>query len=96
MSLPRRAALLGLTALLLSACVGSTHMTDYDPLSADVTRDWRLAEVRVNVPKTLTVSEAKSLLPQADIVWREDPDVRSRTARPELGRPQRQLHRPGG
>lgn len=73
MSLPRRAALLGLTALLLSACVGSTHMTDYDPLSADVTRDWRLAEVRVNVPKTLTVSEAKSLLPQADIVWREDP-----------------------
>ena len=73
MSFTRRAALFGLTAVLLSACVGSTHQTDYDPISADVTSAWRLAEVRVNVPKTLTVSEAKSLLPQADIVWREDP-----------------------
>ena len=34
---------------------------------------WRLAEVRVSVPKTLVVSEAKTLLPRADIVWREDP-----------------------
>jgi hypothetical protein len=73
MSLPRRAALLGLTALLLSACVGSTHKTDYAPLSTDVTGAWRLAEVRVDVPKTLSVSEAKSLMPNADIVWREDP-----------------------
>ena len=73
MSFTRRAALFGMTAVLLSACVGSTHETAYDPLSADVTSGWRLAEVRVDVPKTLTVSEAKSLLPQADIVWREDP-----------------------
>lgn len=74
MSLPRRAALLGLTAVLLSACVGGgTFETAYDPLPADVTRAWRLADVRVNVPRDLTVSEAKSLLPQADIVWREDP-----------------------
>ncbi len=29
--------------------------------------------MRVTVPKSLTVSEAKSLLPTADIVWREDP-----------------------
>ena len=73
MSFTRRAALFGLTAVLPSACVGSTFKTEYDPLSADVTRDWRLAEVRVTVPKTLTVSEAKTLLPNADIVWREDP-----------------------
>jgi hypothetical protein len=74
MSLTRRAALLGLTALLLSACVGGgTFETAYDPLPADVTRAWRLADVRVNVPRSLTVSEAKSLLPNADIVWREDP-----------------------
>ena len=74
MSLPRRAALLGLTAVLLSACVGGgTFETAYDPLPADVTRAWRLADVRVNVPRSLTVSEAKSLLPNADIVWREDP-----------------------
>jgi hypothetical protein len=74
MSLTRRAALLGLTAVLLSACVGgSTFETSYDPLPADVTRAWRLADVRVDVPRDLSVSEANSLLPNADIVWREDP-----------------------
>jgi hypothetical protein len=74
MSLTRRAALLGVTAVLLSACVGGgTFETAYDTLPSDVTRTWRLAEVRVDVPRTLTVSEAKTLLPNADIVWREDP-----------------------
>jgi len=74
MSVSRRVALLGLSAALLSACVGGgSFKTDYTPIPADVTRAWRLAEVRVNVPKTLVVSEQKSLLPAADIVWREDP-----------------------
>jgi hypothetical protein len=74
MSLSRRAALLGLSALVLSACVGGgAFMTDYDPIAADVSGAWRLAEVRVDVPRSLTVSEAKTLLPNADIVWREDP-----------------------
>lgn len=75
MSVSRRAALLGASALLLSACVGGggSFKTDYDPLSADASRAWRLADVRVDVPRTLVVSEAKSLLPTADIVWREDP-----------------------
>lgn len=75
MSVTRRAALLGVSALLLSACVGGggTFQTDYDPISADVSRGWRLAEVRVDVPRSLSVSEAKTLLPNADIVWREDP-----------------------
>jgi hypothetical protein len=73
MSLTRRTALLGATALFLSACVGgSTFRTAYDPLTPDVTGGWRLAEVRVDVPPSLTVSEAKTLLPSADIVWRED------------------------
>lgn len=74
MSLSRRAALLGLSALILSACVGgSTFKTEYDRLSPEVSKGWRLAEVRVDVPRSLVVSEAKSLLPTADIVWREDP-----------------------
>ena len=75
MTLPRRTLLLGLSALALSACVGGggTFKTDYAPIPADVSRAWRLAEVRVDVPRTLTVSEAKTLLPDADIVWREDP-----------------------
>jgi hypothetical protein len=75
MSFSRRAALLGASAALLSACVGGggSFKTDYTPLAADLSRGWRLAEVRVDVPRSLTVSEAKSLLPSADIVWREDP-----------------------
>lgn len=75
MSQTRRAALLGLTAVLLSACVGGggSFKTEYDPLGADVSRGWRLAEVRVAVPESLTISEEETLLPNADIVWREDP-----------------------
>lgn len=74
MSLTRRTALLGLTATLLSACVGGgTFKTEYTPVPAELARSWRLAEVRVAVPTTLSVSEAKTLLPNADIVWREDP-----------------------
>ncbi len=74
MSLPRRLVLLGLTATLLSACLpGNRFETAYDPVPAAVSQGWRLSEVRVSVPKTLVVSEAKSLLPSADIVWREDP-----------------------
>jgi hypothetical protein len=74
MSFSRRAALLGLSAVLLSACVGGgTFETAYDPIPADVSRAWRLADVRVDVPRSLSVSEAKSLLPNADMVWREDP-----------------------
>ena len=74
MFLTRRTALLGLSATLLSACVGGgTFETAYDPVPPDLAGSWRLAGVRVSVPKTLTVSEAKTLLPSADIVWREDP-----------------------
>jgi hypothetical protein len=74
MSLSRRAVLVVAPVLLLSACVGgASFMTDYTPLSPDVTRAWRLADVQVSVPRTLIASEEKSLLPKADIVWREDP-----------------------
>ena len=71
--LARRTALLGLSALFLTACVGGSFETAYDPVPASLAQTWRLAEVRVSVPKSLSVSEAKSLLPNADIVWREDP-----------------------
>ena len=39
-----------------------------------MSQGWRLADVRVHVPDELVVSEAKSLFPHADIVWREDPE----------------------
>ncbi len=34
---------------------------------------WHVQEVRVNVPDSLTVSEANLYMPKSDIVWREDP-----------------------
>lgn len=75
MSLSRRAALLGFSSLLLSACVGpgSSFRTEYTPVPPVLASNWRLAEVQVTVPRTLKVSEAKTYLPTADIVWREDP-----------------------
>ena len=75
MSLSRRAALLGMTTLLLSACVGpgNSFRTEYTPVQPVLAANWRLAEVQVTVPRSLTVSEAKTYLPAADIVWREDP-----------------------
>lgn len=59
---------------LLSACGGGTFRTAYDhPVDPAVSRGWRVVDVEVVVPDTLKVSEEKSLLPNADIVWREDP-----------------------
>lgn len=60
--------------VFLAACIGGSFRTYYpEAVPADVSRGWRVADVRVSVPETLVVSEAKSLLPTADIVWREDP-----------------------
>jgi hypothetical protein len=75
MPLSRRSALLGLSALALSACVGpgSSFKTEYTQVPPVLAASWRLAEVRVSAPRTLKVSEEKTYLPTADIVWREDP-----------------------
>ncbi|WP_295079098.1 DUF6778 family protein [Tabrizicola sp.] len=75
MSLSRRVALLGLSSLLLSACVGpgASFKTEYTQVPPALAASWRLADVQVSVPRTLKVSEAKTYLPVADIVWREDP-----------------------
>lgn len=75
MTISRRFALTGLATLLLTACVGGGggFKTDYTPLGTDVTGGWRLSDVRVSVPNSLVISEQETLLPDADIVWREDP-----------------------
>lgn len=62
-----------IAALALGAC-SRQFATSYDhPVAAETARDWALADVSVTVPDSLTVSEAKSIIPRADIVWREDP-----------------------
>ena len=69
--LPKLTALAILT--FLSACGGGTFETAYDEgLSVDKTTNWRVTDVHVVVPRTLSVSEAPVLVPKADIVWRED------------------------
>lgn len=77
----RRALLAGLL-LALAGC--SSFRTYYEaPVSAAQSRDWHLVDVQVNVPAQLSVSEAKRILPVADIVWREDPpgDRKAQVAR---------------
>ena len=77
MVMSRRIVLaVGLSAtMFMTACVGlNTFRTFYEnPVPAEVSRGWRLADVKVTVPRSLTVSEAHSALPDANIVWREDP-----------------------
>jgi hypothetical protein len=61
-------------AAFLSACAGGTFETMYDSGPApSITKNWRVVDVNVVVPRTLSVSEAHILVPKADIVWREDP-----------------------
>lgn len=72
-------------ALLVLAVAGcSSYQTAYRaPIPASETAAWHLADVQVDVPESLRVSEAKVILPAADIVWREDPpgDRRAQVAR---------------
>lgn len=43
------------------------------PTMADMSANWNVVDVRVDVPTNLRVSEANVYYPLADIVWREDP-----------------------
>lgn len=56
-----------------AACAPTQWETSYDQLSPAETRNWRVAEVDVNVPETLTTSEENSYVPNFDIVWHGDP-----------------------
>lgn len=62
----------------LSACAAVETATRGAPEDASVTAaslsalsaDWKLVDVQVHVPETLSVSEANLYYPVADIVWR--------------------------
>ncbi|MEM0947650.1 MAG: DUF6778 family protein [Pseudomonadota bacterium] len=71
-----RPVVLGALALItaLAGC-GGQFETSYDaPLAAEVSQNWSLSEVVVNVPDALTVSERNRFAPNADIVWHGDPE----------------------
>ena len=59
--------------LLLSACGAKWETTYPDDINPDVSKGWRVVAVDVRVPSSLSVSEANTYAPDADIVWREDP-----------------------
>lgn len=73
------------TTLILAALAGLSACSAPSGVSRNVTletvspvlegprQDWSIVDLRVDVPRTLTVSEANSIRPNADIVWRGDP-----------------------
>lgn len=69
----RRTLLLCGGASLLSGCSGR-WVVDYESgLSQSITKSWHVDEVLVVVPDALTVSNANTFAPDADIVWHGEP-----------------------
>jgi hypothetical protein len=72
-------ALIVAAALGLSACATPFDVSRDAPLAPITpvieapTQDWSIASLEIVVPRTLSVSEANSIKPASDIVWREDP-----------------------
>lgn len=52
---------------------GNNWRTDYQQIDAATAAGWRVADVQVTVPETLTISEENRYMPNADIVWHGDP-----------------------
>ena len=59
--------------LMLSAC-GGTWETAYEGVAASDSRNWRVSKININVPRTLSVSEENVYDPEAEIVWRGEPE----------------------
>jgi hypothetical protein len=72
-------ALIVAAALTLSACASPSQVSRNAPFENQVPsievpmQDWSIEGVQVIVPRSLSVSEANSIKPNADIVWRGDP-----------------------
>ncbi|MEM9342989.1 MAG: DUF6778 family protein [Pseudomonadota bacterium] len=65
--------LIALCALATLAGCSGQWSTNYEtPMSPAVTRGWTVNDVIVQVPATLSVSDANTLAPDADIVWHGD------------------------
>lgn len=78
---------------VLASC-GSSFTTSYsEPVPMAQSSKWRIVDVAVSVPNTLKVSEAGSLFPSADIVWREDPQG---DRRPQVAKIMADATRAGG
>lgn len=54
---------------LLAGCSGNWDVDHQDQIDGNVSKSWHVHSVRVAVPDTLTVSDANTYAPNADIVW---------------------------
>lgn len=79
---PLKIIAFGGIAAILTACSGADIVSRNAPLetprvatqaASQVVRDYALHSIRFAVPEDMTVSEANSYYPIADIVWRGDP-----------------------
>ncbi len=69
----RRAIIFAGASAFLAGCTGDWHVEYENQLSAEATKTWKLNRVRIEIPAELTVSEANSFAPNADIVWHGEP-----------------------
>jgi hypothetical protein len=67
------AAALGLSACATPFDVSRDAPFDVTPVIEAQTQDWSITGVDIDVPRSLTVSEANSIKPRSDIVWRGEP-----------------------
>jgi len=65
----RRTLLLCGGAAFLSGCSGRWTVDYEDGLNPAVTKNWRPSDILVEIPAELSVSNANSYAPNADIVW---------------------------
>ncbi|WP_102223373.1 DUF6778 family protein [Acidimangrovimonas sediminis] len=68
----RRTLLVLLGATALGACATRFATSYPSAVPPSESRNWHLARVDVAVPPNLTVSDANTLVPDADIVWHGD------------------------
>ncbi|MCV2881180.1 DUF6778 family protein [Actibacterium sp. XHP0104] len=61
------------SVMALGGCFGGGFKTMYaDVIDPEVSKSWRVTSIDVQVPRSLSISEANTYAPDADIVWREE------------------------
>lgn len=75
----RRSVLLGGLLTLLAGCSGTWEVSYDTGVDAAVSRTWHVHNVMVVTPENLTVSNANTFAPNADIVWHGEPYGNRRT-----------------
>lgn len=68
----RRTFVLMGTTTLLAGCSGTWNVAYDDDVDPSVSKNWHLHSVQVGIPSDLTVSDANTYAPNADIVWHGD------------------------